>query len=256
MDDATAYVRRVDEDRWLASRFADATVRQRLMAVYWALNAAARAADGVREPMLAQMRLVWWRDALLAPSGAGAEEATPPSLRGFRVVRSACHLDEQTLAAFAEARFREGEVFADWARLHAFVGDTAGAVVALALQIAAADMPTLQRRDLARTVGDAWGWLGLARVAPYWRAKGLLLPTDVSLTDLREALLTRAMAAYAEATIAARAAPLSAFSAIGYIALAPMYAKAIRAAPEAAIPAPALLQRQGRIVWAALTRRF
>ena len=59
-----AEVRRVDEDRWLASRFAPAHVRARLIAIY-ALNAEiAKTADVVTQAPIGDIRLAWWRDAI------------------------------------------------------------------------------------------------------------------------------------------------------------------------------------------------
>ena len=57
-------VRRVDEDRWLASRFAPADVRARLIALYAVNYEIARTAEVVREPGVGDIRLAWWRDAL------------------------------------------------------------------------------------------------------------------------------------------------------------------------------------------------
>src|SRR5215475_5076637 len=59
-----AEVRRVDEDRWLASRFAPADVRARLIAIYALNHEIARTADVVTQAAIGDIRLQWWREAL------------------------------------------------------------------------------------------------------------------------------------------------------------------------------------------------
>lgn len=57
-------VRRVDEDRWLSSRYADAQGRARLVALYAFVYELARVRVTVREPGLGLIRFQWWREAL------------------------------------------------------------------------------------------------------------------------------------------------------------------------------------------------
>jgi phytoene synthase len=57
-------VRRVDEDRWLSSRYADTQGRNRLVALYAFVWELARVRVSVREPGLGLIRFQWWRDAL------------------------------------------------------------------------------------------------------------------------------------------------------------------------------------------------
>ena len=64
MESLDALVRRVDEDRWLAARFAPRLVRERLTALYALNHEIARAAEGASNPTLGEMRLLWWRDAI------------------------------------------------------------------------------------------------------------------------------------------------------------------------------------------------
>ncbi|MBC8107455.1 MAG: squalene/phytoene synthase family protein, partial [Anaerolineae bacterium] len=63
-NDLGTLVRRVDEDRWLASRFAPAPVRERLIALYAVNYEIARLSETVREAPLGDIRLEWWRSAL------------------------------------------------------------------------------------------------------------------------------------------------------------------------------------------------
>lgn len=65
MADLDDQVRRADPDRWLSSRFvADAQARADLIAFY-AFEAELTAIPSrVSQPLLAEMRFVWWRDQL------------------------------------------------------------------------------------------------------------------------------------------------------------------------------------------------
>src|SRR6185312_5652950 len=59
-----ALVRAEDRDRYISVLFAPAAKRKYLFALY-AFNAEiARVAEQVREPMMGELRLQWWRDAV------------------------------------------------------------------------------------------------------------------------------------------------------------------------------------------------
>ena len=66
MEALDALVRRVDEDRWLATRFASADAREKLIALYAVYYEIAHSTEAVREATLGDIRLEWWR--------AGVEE--------------------------------------------------------------------------------------------------------------------------------------------------------------------------------------
>ena len=60
-----ALIRRVDPDRWLTSRFiADAEARIDVLALYAFDHELARARRAVSTPLMAEIRLTWWREAL------------------------------------------------------------------------------------------------------------------------------------------------------------------------------------------------
>jgi phytoene synthase len=76
-----ALVRADDRDRYLAAQLAPPVARTRLIALL-AVNAeVARVAQAAREPLLAEMRLNWWRDAILAALGGIAP--AQPALAAF-----------------------------------------------------------------------------------------------------------------------------------------------------------------------------
>ena len=64
-EDLDALIRRVDNDRWLATRFvADPEQRADLIALYAFDYELARAGRATSTPLLAEIRLTWWREAL------------------------------------------------------------------------------------------------------------------------------------------------------------------------------------------------
>lgn len=67
-------VRKVDEDRWLSSRYATSEQRKALIPLYAFYFELARVRLVVSEPTLGAMRFQWWRDALENLSRADAPE--------------------------------------------------------------------------------------------------------------------------------------------------------------------------------------
>src|ERR1700724_581966 len=61
-----ALVRRHDRDRYQTVLFAPAARREALFALYAFNYEIARVRESVREPMLGQIRLQWWREAIAA----------------------------------------------------------------------------------------------------------------------------------------------------------------------------------------------
>src|SRR5262249_20084786 len=57
-------LRRQDPDRYLTALFAPSDRREALLALYAFNHELARARESVREPIMGQMRLQWWRDGL------------------------------------------------------------------------------------------------------------------------------------------------------------------------------------------------
>ncbi|GAM99068.1 phytoene/squalene synthetase-like protein [alpha proteobacterium U9-1i] len=235
-----ALLRRVDEDRWLASRFAPPEIRRRLIAIYALNYEIARTAEVVREPAVGVIRLAWWRDAL-ANVHAGKQSGDHRSLRSYASV--AAGLPGTCWDDLIEARALDFEQtpFANWAAAERYVDATAGAVMRLA--VAACSRSADEAKVAApfvRVAAWAWGYLGLARAAPIWTARGRnLLPE----ADMR----VRARAAYSEARTLARDLPAHLFPAFGYVALVPAYLRA---------NAPALFTCQLRLVWASATGRL
>ncbi|KEO51748.1 squalene/phytoene synthase family protein [Thioclava pacifica] len=121
---AAEAVRRGDPDRFAATMAAPAELRERLWPLYAANLEIARAPWASAEPMVAEMRLQWWIDALEGLS----EGREPPHEIGPALAPVAPHASH--LIAVAEARRADcwPEPFADTSALWAYLDQTAGAL--------------------------------------------------------------------------------------------------------------------------------
>lgn len=152
-DDLDELIRRVDPDRWLSSRFiGDAAARADVIALYAFDHETGRAPRTASNPLVGEMRLVWWREVLEEIAGGGRVRAHPGAEALARAVRGA-DLPLATLERMIDARYRE----LDPAPLSAAEAielsrDTAGAVAGLAAQ----RLDPAAAPDLAEPAGAAW----------------------------------------------------------------------------------------------------
>jgi phytoene synthase len=215
-----ALVRRVDEDRWLASQFAPADARAKLIALYAAYYEIARTTQAVREAALGDIRLEWWR--------AGVEEIADGKPARAHPVLNALNDSGAPLGVLPEiiatrARDLDAAPFATWAQLDAYVDATAGALMRGATQACASGVGD-EVQTFIQSGARAWGYAGLLRAAPHWQARGRsVVPRDGSIEEMKQ----RAWAMYGAAHEASRGVPAAAFAAIGYVAFVPRYLKAL-----------------------------
>jgi phytoene synthase len=244
-----ALVRRVDEDRWLASRFADPAGRNRLIALAAFYYEVARAPEAVSEPMIGEIRLQWWRDAITAIYADGALPAHPVVEAAAAAIVEA-QLPREPFDAMIDARSKDLEAapFTAWADLEAYVDATAGGLARLSAIAAAPGHLFDESQNAAlRSAGRAWGFTGLVRAMPFWRDRGRTffpqkLMEHVGITEGEAingklghthwaaacAVLDRGEGAFKDARHSLRQLPASAFPAVSYVALAPLYLKALR----------------------------
>ena len=163
-------VRRNDPDRFLTALFAPADRRDALLTLYAFNHELARAREVVSEPLLASIRLQWWREVV---EGAPRrhEVATPLT----EAIRNGL-LDPDDLLAIVEAREMEAapaiETLADF---HRYILNGPGG-----LAVAAARLLNAQNPDSFRPFGAAYGIAGILRGVVALAARGrCLLPTDL-----------------------------------------------------------------------------
>jgi phytoene synthase len=168
-------VRRGDNDRYLTALHAPAARREALFALYAFNIEVAKTRETVSEPMIGQIRLQWWREAIdEAYSGKVRDHAV---LRPLAAAIEAHDLSRGHFDALIDAREFDLteeppetlEALIDYTR------DTSSALIQLALE--ALGIGEGAAHDAARPVGIAWGLTGLLRAAAFHaRAKRQYLP--------------------------------------------------------------------------------
>lgn len=177
-------LRRGDRRRFLTALFAPPARRPALFALYAVHLELARARETVREPVLGQIRLQWWREAIIAAAAGHAP-------------RHAALIDLAPLLAsgrLATADFdmmidaREIELDAppppDLPWLEAWLDSAAAPLIRLAL--AALDVPG-DHWTLASRLGRAQGLAGLMASLPQRLAQGRI---DLPLAEMARAGFT------------------------------------------------------------------
>lgn len=254
LDHCRDLVERGDPDRALVTAGAEPRAQARLWPL-WAFNLeVARAPWAAREPVVAEMRLQFWADAVEALAGGRVRAGHPV------VEPLAAALEGQDLAplvALVEARRRDvwREAFADRAALDAYLEATAAGLMWQAARLLGAG-PEAERpvRDFGWAAGLA-AWL---RAAPELAARGWApLPDDdpATIADLaREGLSRIARARSLRGQVPARAFPALA---TGWQA-AGLLRQAARAPETVGTGSLALSEfsRRGRLFWAGLTGRW
>ena len=162
-------VRRADPDRFLTSLFAPAEAREALWTLYAFNHELARAREVVREPMLAQIRLQWWREVV---EGARREHEVAAPLTDLL---ESGRLDRAELAAVVDAREAEVDTVPtheDWRA--AMLAGPGGIALAAGRLLGMPGAPGL------RELGAAYGAAGSLRAVPSLaRAGRCLLPEDL-----------------------------------------------------------------------------
>src|SRR5579864_1505481 len=139
MQDAHAHcetlVRATDKDRFLASLYAPTAQRTHLYALYAFAHEIARVADVARQPMAGEIRLQWWRDALLGER-PGEVLANPVAAALLATIR-ACSLPIEPLIALIDAHAFDlyDEAMPGLAELDRYAERTTGALFALGARI-------------------------------------------------------------------------------------------------------------------------
>ncbi|HRW15779.1 squalene/phytoene synthase family protein [Amaricoccus sp.] len=195
-------VRRGDPDRWRTAMTAPPERRAGLMALYAFNLEIARAPWLASEPMLAEIRLQWWQDAvaeIYAGTRPRRHEVVEPLAGAIRAGDLPRGLFEETIAA---RLFDAGSApHADRPALLRQIDRTAGHVMVLAALHLGAPEAAL---DVVRRFALGTGIAALLRALPELRARGhATLPATVPI----EALAAEGLQALAEARAARHLVP-------------------------------------------------
>ncbi|MBI1683067.1 squalene/phytoene synthase family protein [Caulobacter hibisci] len=205
-------VRRMDPDRWLASRFvADPAALADVVALYAYNYELARVAGGVTNALMGEIRLTWWREAV-EELAAGKPPRKHPTVEALAVSGH----DLGLLAAMAEARLAdlEAEPFADEAAVLDYLDATAGRVAILA----ARRLDPSAQVSAVRAAARAYGLAGLWRLALAGRSR---LPAGWSAADVQARVAQQRRLAREEL----KALPVAAFPAVAPAALAGVHSQ-------------------------------
>jgi phytoene synthase len=228
--DLDALVRRVDPDRWLAARFIeDHDAREDVVALYAFNHELARAGEVTSQPLMGEMRLTWWREALDEIYGGGVVRHHP-TVEALAAAAQRQGWPREELEALIDARSDALDAGPPLQvePLYAAIDLTAGALMLLAARTLDASTPL----DAVRGAGRAWGLAGLARNQAA-AGKRLLPPGFDSRGEVRVALK--------EAQLETKLLPVAAFPAVAYATLARPYA-------DGRSPGP--VEKQLRLLWA------
>ncbi|MDO8884496.1 MAG: squalene/phytoene synthase family protein [Pseudotabrizicola sp.] len=251
LDACAALVQRGDPDRFAALLAAPVAARARLLPLY-ALNLeVARAPWVSKEPMIAEMRLQWWRDVVAEPTTPRAHEVAAP-LHALIVEAS---LPRDVLDRMIEARRWDiyRDPFEDQAAMDAYLEDTAAGLMWSSAR-------ALGAGPGAEAAVRAYGWAaGLAaylRAIPDLAARGRIplldgRPEAVAQLALRGLIRLNA-ARHAGVPRALRPALLPGWQAEGLL-------KQAARDPAAVAEGQLILSdfaRRGRLLWQATTGLF
>jgi phytoene synthase len=169
-------VRERDRDRFLADLFAPEAARPHLFALH-AFNAeVARVRDAVHEPMAGEIRLQWWRDAILnlEPAGHPVAEALVATIRD-----ASLPLDAFDRLLTARVFDLYDDPMGPLSELEGYLGDTSSALIQLAAIVLAGGTDP-GTADAAGHAGVAYGLTGLMRALPVTASRRqLFLPADI-----------------------------------------------------------------------------
>ncbi|MGO4571425.1 phytoene/squalene synthase family protein [Microvirga sp. 2TAF3] len=172
-------VREADPDRFWASLFAPADKRPHLHALHAFNYEIARVRDSVREAMLGEIRLQWWRDALQGEV-RGDVKANPvaaaldDTIVKFRLPRPA-------LVSLIDARIFDlyDDPMPSLNDLEGYCGETSSSLIRLASIILMGGGDP-GHADAAGHAGVAYAVTGLLRAFPWHARQGqVFLPTDI-----------------------------------------------------------------------------
>ncbi|RVU39248.1 squalene/phytoene synthase family protein [Hwanghaeella grinnelliae] len=188
-------VYREDRERFLSAMTAPPDRREALFALYAFNHEISKTAGVVSEPMLGQIRLQWWREAI--------EECYAGTPRRHAVVTALADViqDVDPTRSLFEALIEGREQDLDFhppgtvVDLERYADLTSGRLTELALELCLAgqDGASGDLRQAARKIGTAWAMVGLMRALPFhMRARRGMLPRElaashgVAASDLSE----------------------------------------------------------------------
>ena len=175
-------VQRADPDRFLAVMAAPVPVRDRLFPLFAFNIEVARAPWATQEPLIAQMRLQWWQDAV-EEIAAGKPPRKHEVVGPLATIMPGLPLAPFKALIAARQWDIYAEPFADDAAFLAHLDDTSGGLMWLAARSVGG--PAVGPEPLIRGVGIAQGIASWLTAAPELAARGRVPLVDDSDAYLR-----------------------------------------------------------------------
>ncbi|QYK40156.1 MAG: squalene/phytoene synthase family protein [Paracoccaceae bacterium] len=254
IDACAALVERGDPDRFAAVMAAPVAARARLFPLYAFNLEVARAPWVTAEPMIAEMRLQWWRD-VIAAAGSGAARAHEVAGPLHELIRDR-QLPPEVLDRLVAARRWDvwSEPFDGMEAFETYLEDTGGGLMWLAAR--ALDAPD-RAEGAARDLGRALAMANFLAASAALAARGRVPLVDASDAAVR-AMAARGLgwlAAARKARAALGPALPATHAAFGAGAL---LAQASRDPGRVVAGRLALSEfaRRGRLLWTAATGRW
>jgi phytoene/squalene synthetase len=195
-------VRTHDPDRYFSALFAPAEKRSLLFALYAFNHELARIGETVREPMMGEIRLQWWRETVES-TREGNPRAHDVSRALFELFRKV-ELPVVLFEAMMDARAFDfsPEPFADDAARDEYLDATSGNLMRLAARVLGAGDAY---DELAREAGIAYGLAGLIRSQAAHGSRGKLFLRDpaAAANEARARLIRARRIPQPRATLAA-----------------------------------------------------
>jgi len=173
-------VRRHDRDRYQTALFAPADRREALFALYAFNYEIARVREIVTQPMLGQIRLQWWREAVAAAyAGAPArphEVAEPLAVVIADHALTRVHFDRMIAT---RERDLTDEPPTSLAALEDYAEGTSATLLYLVLEVLGVPEPAA--REPAREIGIGYALAGLLRAMPFHAGAGrCYIPAEIA----------------------------------------------------------------------------
>jgi phytoene/squalene synthetase len=171
-------IKRFDYDRYLVTLFAPSTAREHLFALYAFNHEIAKIREAVSEPMLGEIRLQWWREAI-----EGIFENKPRNHEVVLALHKAVHAYGLPKNIFDDIiNMRTKDIYDEPPKtlddFEQYLGGTSGNLNILAARILNQNDETVL--SMAYDMGQIWGLIGTVRSIRYHMSLNKLsLPQDL-----------------------------------------------------------------------------
>jgi len=173
-----AELRLHDPDRYFATLFVPADKRPHLFALYAFSSEISRVRDIAREPLMGEIRLQWWRDAVT--QGGGLANSEHPVMTALNDTIQRYSIPVETLISLINARVFDlyEDPMPTLVDLEGYCGETCSVLFQLSAMIVAGRQAN--SADAAGHGGVAYALAGLLREFPWHsRRRSVYIPGDI-----------------------------------------------------------------------------